>query len=94
MASDMTKMRDEFTIVSNKAKKFLDFSDIFERDGPFGDCFHLFWVDGNIAVGNDVSQVFNGCSGEFTFFEFAVPLVLVEFVHDLFDVVYVFVFGG
>ena len=90
----MTEVGNEFTIVANKAKKFLYFSDIFERNGPFCDCFHLFWVDGNIAIGNDVSQVFNGSSGEFAFFEFAIPLVLVEFLHDLFDVVYVFVFGG
>ena len=32
-------------------------------------------------------------SSEFTFFELAVLLVVVEFLHDLFDVVYVFVFG-
>ena len=87
-------MRNEFAIVSNKAKKFLDLRDIFERDGPFGDCFHLFRVDGNIAVRHNMSQVFDGSSGEFTFFEFAIPLMLAEFVHDLFDVVYVFVFGG
>ena len=88
----MTKMRDEFRIVTNKTKKLLDFSDVLERSGPFCDCFHLFRVDGNIAVGNNVSKVFHGCSGEFTLFEFAVPLVLLEFLHDLFDVIYMFVF--
>ena len=87
MASDMTKMRNEFTIVSNKTKKFLYFSDIFERNRPFCDCFHLLRVNGNIAVGNNVSEVFNRCSGEFTLFEFAVPLVLVEFLHDLLNVI-------
>ena len=83
----MTKIGNEFTIVSNKTKKFLYFIDILERGGPFCDCFHLFRVDGNIAIGNYVSQVFDGCCGEFTLFEFTIPLMLVEFVHDLFDVV-------
>ena len=83
----MTKMGNEFTIVSNKTKKFLYFSDVLERGGPCGDCFHLFWVNGNITIGNYVSQVFDGCCGEFTLFEFTIPLVLVKFVHDLFDMV-------
>ena len=90
----MTKMGNEFTIVSNKTKKFLYFSDVLERGGPCGDCFHLFRVDGNIAVRHNMSQVFDGSNGEFTFFEFAIPLMLADFLHDLFDVVYVFVFGG
>ena len=93
MTSDMTKMRNEFTIVFNKTKKFLNFGDVFERGGPLGDCFHLFGVNGNIAVGNNVSKVFDGGGGEFTFFEFIVLLVLVEFLHDLFDVIYMFFFG-
>ena len=91
MSGDMTEVRDEFAIVTNKTKKFLNFGDVLERGGPFRHCFHLFRVDGNIAVGNNVSKVFNGCSGKFTLFEFAVPLVLVEFLHDLFDVIYVLV---
>ena len=90
----MTEVRNEFAIIADKAKKFLDFCDIFERDGPFGDCFHLFRIDGNTAIGHDMSQVFNGSGGEFAFFEFAIPLMLAEFLHDLFDVVDVFVFGG
>ena len=87
-------MRNEFAIVANKAKKLLDFCDIFERDGPFGDGFHLFRVDGNTAIGHDMSQVFNGSGGEFAFVEFAILLVLAEFSHDLVDVVDVFGFGG
>ena len=39
-----------------------------------------------------MTKVFHGGSGEFALFEFAVPLVLVEFLHDLFDVIYVFFF--
>ena len=93
MSSDMAEMRDEFAIVTNKTKKFLDFCDVLKRSGPFCDCFHLFGVDGDIAVGNNVSKVFNGCSGEFTFFQFTIPLVIMKFLHDLCDVVYVFVFG-
>ena len=89
----MTEVRNEFAIIANKAKKLLDLCDIFERGGPFCDCFHLFRVDGNIAVRDNMSQVFNGSSGEFTFLEFAVPLMLAEFVHDLFDVAYMFIFG-
>ena len=93
MSGNITEVRDEFAIVTNKTMKFLDFCDILKRGGPFCDCFHLFRVDGNIAAGNNMSEVFNGCSSEFAFFEFAVLLMVVEFLHDLFDVIYVFVFG-
>ena len=93
MSGDVAEMRDEFAVVTNKTKKFLDFCDVLKRSGPFGDCFHFFRVDGDIAVGNNVSKVFNGCSGEFTFFQFTIPLVIVKFLHDLCDMVYVFVFG-
>ena len=72
VAGDMTEVRDEFAIVTNKTKKFLDFCDVLKRGGPFCDCFHLFRVDGSIAVRNNVSKVFNGCSSEFTFFELTV----------------------
>ena len=92
VASNMTEVGDEFAIVTNKTKKFLDFSDVLEGSGPFCDCFHLFRVDGNVAVGNNVSKVFNGYSGEFTLFEFTIPLVLMEFLHDLSNVVYMFFF--
>ena len=68
MSGDLAEMRNEFAIVTNKTKKFLDFCDVLKRSGPFSDCFHLFGVDGYIAIGNNVSKVFNGCSGKFTFF--------------------------
>ena len=93
MSSDVTEVGYEFAIITNKTKKFLNFCNILKRGGPFCDCFHLFGVDGYIAVGNNVSKVFDGCSSEFTFLEFAVPLMVMEFLHDLFDMIYVFVFG-
>ena len=90
---NVAEMGDEFTIISNKTEEFLNFSNVFEGNRPFCDSFYLFWIDGNAAVGYNVSEVFNGSSGEFTFFEFTVLLVLVEFLHDLANVGYVFVLG-
>ena len=58
MSSDMTEMGDEFTIVANESEKALYFGDILEWNFPIGDCFHLFWIDCDFAVGYDVSQVF------------------------------------
>ena len=51
----MAKMRNELAVVANKAKELLDFCHIFEGDGPVGDGFHLFGINGNLAVGNDMS---------------------------------------
>ena len=89
---DVAEMGNEFTIISNKSEKFLNFSDVLKRNWPFCDSFHLFWVDSNVAVGYNMSEVFHGCSGEFTLFEFTILLVLVEFLHDLSNVVYMFFF--
>ena len=91
---DMAEVGDEFTIITNKAEEFLNFSYVFEGDRPFRDSFHLFGVDGNAAVRYNMSEVFDGSGGEFTFFEFTIPLVLMEFLHDLANVGYMFVFGG
>ena len=55
MSSDMTEMGDEFTIIANESEKTLYFGDIFEWNFPIGDCFHLFWIDCDFAVGYDVS---------------------------------------
>ena len=92
VASNMTEVGDEFMIVAYKTEEFLYFCDIFEWDWPFGNSFHFFGINSDIAVRNNMTKVFHGSSGEFALFEFAVPVVLVEFLHDLFDVMYVLVF--